>query len=488
MPGVFDPSWTTPSVAHGGMHRRSNAAGLSPRAAGLRLSVESALLPDGWAEEVALDIDPAGEIVAVHSDAPATGSTRVEGVVVPGMPNVHSHAFQRAMAGLAESASAGPDFWSWRDVMYRFANRVTDDDILAIAGQLFVEMLKSGYTTVGEFQYIHHQPDGARFDPPARMTVAILEAARHTGIGVTLLPTLYVRRGFDAESTTEAQRRFVNSLESWLAIVEETGRACADDANARVGLAFHSLRAVPPDVLREAMVAADAIDPAAPRHIHAAEQAEEVRACQAATGQRPIAWLLEKLPVDERWCVVHATHMDDDELAALARCGAVTGLCPTTEANLGDGVFALEPYLALGGAIGVGSDSNVSVSPVAELRCLEYGQRLTHQRRLIHARAGDGHVGARLWKAAVSGGARALGRPIGRIAPRHRADLVVLDPAHPSLTGRSRDSLLDSWIFASQETPVRDVMVGGRWVVRDGRHAQQEAIAEAYRLAMARIC
>ena len=456
--------------------------------AALRLSIASALLPDGWAEEVALDIDSAGDILAVRSEAPAAGRTRVEGVVVPGMPNVHSHAFQRAMAGLAESASAGPDFWSWRDVMYRFANRVTDDDILAIAGQLFVEMLKSGYTAVGEFQYLHHRPDGARFENPARMTLAVHEAARQTGIGVTLLPALYMRRGFGAESATEAQRRFVNSLESWLDIVQAAGRVCADDANARVGLAFHSLRAVPPDVLRQAMSAADSIDQAAPRHIHVAEQAEEVRACQVATGQRPIAWLLEKLPVDERWCVIHATHMDDDEVAALARSGAVTGLCPTTEANLGDGVFALEAYLESGGAIAVGSDSNVSVSPVAELRGLEYGQRLTHQRRRIHGRAGDGHVGASLWRAAVSGGAHALGRPIGRIAPQCRADLVVLDAAHPSLTGRSKDTLLDSWIFASQESPVRDVMVGGRWVVRDGRHAQQEAIAEAYRRAMARMC
>ena len=469
-------------------HRRSNAAGRSPRAASVRLSLESVLLPDGWADEVALDIDPAGEILAVRADAPAAGRTRVEGAVVPGMPNVHSHAFQRAMAGLAESASSGPDFWSWRDVMYRFANLVTDDDVLAIAGQLFVEMLKSGYTAVGEFQYVHHQPDGSRFDEPARMTLAIGEAARTVGIGITLLPALYVRRGFDAESATDAQRRFVNSLESWLAIVEGAGRACVADANARVGLAFHSLRAVPPDVLREAMSAVDAIDQTAPRHIHAAEQAEEVRTCQAATGQRPVAWLLASLPIDERWCVIHATHMNDEEVVGLARSGAVTGLCPTTEANLGDGVFALEAYLDSAGSIGVGSDSNVSVSPAAELRCLDYGQRLTHQRRLMGERAGDGHAGARLWRAAVSGGARALGRPIGRIAPGHRADLVVLDRTHPSLTGRSGDSLLDSWIFASEESPVRDVMVGGRWVVRDGRHIQQEAIADAYRRVMTRLC
>jgi formimidoylglutamate deiminase len=450
------------------------------------LRFESALLPDGWRQSVRVEIAPSGDIVSVTPDAggDAKGDEAVGGPAVPGMPNVHSHAFQRAMAGLAEAGAGGADFWAWREVMYRFANRMGPEALEAVAAQLFVEMLKAGYTAVGEFHYVHHQPDGSPYDEPARLSMSVLATASRVGIGLTHLPVLYARAGFGQTDARTEQRRFVNTVDGWRAIVTACSLVTREMPNARVGVALHSLRAVPRDMLHQAL---EGLDEAMPRHVHAAEQVGEVEECLAATGARPVAWLLDEVGVDGRWCLVHATHVDEAEVVALASSGAVVGLCPTTEANLGDGVFPLDAFVAAGGRFGIGSDSNVSVTPSAELCCLEYGQRLTTRQRV---RAGGGeaakrHAGAELWKAGLAGGAQALGRPIGAIAPGCRADLVVLDGAHPSLTGRVGDELIDSWLFASHESPVRHVMVGGEWVVRDGHHRFEAEILESYRETLA---
>jgi formimidoylglutamate deiminase len=450
------------------------------------LWAESALLPTGFTAHVRLEIDPRGDVAAVQAGASAAGAERLAGVLLPGMANLHSHAFQRAMAGLAERLEPGEaSFWSWRTVMYRFLERIGPDELQAIAAQLYVEMLEAGYTAVGEFHYLHQQPDGRPYADPAELSLAILEAARASGIGLTLLPVLYVAGGFGGRPAEAGQRRFVHDLEHFGALLERLRAALGADAQHRLGIAPHSLRAVPEAALEQVIALIDRLDPSAPIHIHVAEQAREVRECLEWCGRRPVAHLLEIAPVGPRWCPIHATHMDDDETAALARSGAVAGLCPTTEANLGDGLFNLAAFLEAGGRFGIGSDSHVSISPIEELRWLEYGQRLNTLRRLIAASATEPHCGVKLWRAALEGGAQALGRRIGRLAPGYRADLLRLDPEHPILAGRRDEALLDSLVFSGNANPVRDVMVGGRWLVRDGRHVERERIAGTYRRAIA---
>ena len=452
------------------------------------LFAETALLPDGWAAQVRLEIDAQGDLAAVETGASAAGAERLAGVVLPGMPNLHSHAFQRAMAGLAERLAPGEaSFWTWREVMYRFLERIGPKELRAIAAQLYVEMLEAGYTAVGEFHYLHHQPDGRAYADPAELSWAILEAQRATGIGLTHLPVLYMAGGFGGLQPEPGQRRFLNDLDGFARLLESLSGRLAGEPDLRLGIAPHSLRAVPDEALRAALGMLDRLDPGAPIHIHVAEQAREVRECLAWCGERPVAHLLEVAPVGRHWCLVHATHMDDEETAALAQSGAVAGLCPTTEANLGDGLFELAAFLAAGGRFGIGSDSHVSVSPVEELRWLEYGQRVTRLRRLVAASEDEPHCGARLWRAALAGGAQALGRRIGQLAPGYRADLVTIDHDHPLLAGRSGDLLLDSLVFAGNANPVRDVIVGGRWRVRDGRHPERERIAAAYRRTIATL-
>ena len=452
------------------------------------LWAETALLPEGWAAAVRLEIDAAGDLAAVQAGAGEAGAERLAGAVLPGMPNVHSHAFQRAMAGLAERLAPGEaSFWTWRAVMYRFLERIGPEELSAIAAQLYVEMLEAGYTAVGEFHYLHHRPDGRAYDDPAALSCAILQAQRATGIGLSHLPVLYLAGGFGGAPPEPSQGRFLHDLDGFARLLEALRGAFAGDPGLRLGIAPHSLRAVPDAALLEAIAMLDRIDPDAPIHIHVAEQAREVRDCLEWCGRRPVAHLLEIAPVGPRWCLIHATHMDDDETAALARSGAVAGLCPTTEANLGDGLFNLAAYLDAGGRFGIGSDSHVSVSPVEELRWLEYGQRLNSLRRLVAASAAEPHCGARLWRAALAGGAQALGRRIGRLAPGYRADLIRLDADHPLLYGRTGDLLLDALVFSGNANPVQDVMVGGRWLVRDGRHRARAEIASRYRAALRRL-
>ena len=449
---------------------------------------ESALLPGGWAKNLRFEVNPDGSLAAVTADAEAGDAERLSGPVLPGMPNLHSHAFQRAMAGLAERAGPGGDsFWTWRKVMYGFAGRLSPDHVEAIAAQLYVEMLKSGYTAVGEFHYLHHGPDGSPYGDPGEMSHRVIAAAKAAGIGITHLPVLYAHGGFGGAEAGPGQRRFLHDAESFMALVDGLLARYRHDPEVRIGIAQHSLRAVTPELLSLTVAALDARDGAAPIHIHIAEQQSEVDDCLAWCGARPVQWLLDHAAVSRRWCLVHATHMTGDETLALARSGAVAGLCPTTEANLGDGLFPLFAYLAAGGALGVGSDSHISVSPIEELRWLEYGQRLARERRNITPVGDGGSIGASLWRSALAGGARALGRPIGALEAGARADFLVLDGEHPLLIGRRADVLLDSLVFSGNQNPVRDVMVGGRWVVRQGRHHDEEAIAQRYRACVAAL-
>jgi formimidoylglutamate deiminase len=430
------------------------------------LFAETALLPEGWARDVRLEWDAAGDLVRVVPNAAAAGAERAGGVVVPGMPNLHSHAFQRAMAGLAETAEGGDSFWTWRQTMYGFVARLDPEMLRAIAAQLYVEMLKAGYTAVAEFHYVHHDKDGTPYADREVMSEAILDAAGEAGIGLTLLPVLYQAGGFGGTPPADGQKRFVNRVDEFLAMVGELRRRHPERV---IGVAPHSIRAVSPEGLKVATEDQDLV------HIHVAEQVREVEECLAWSGRRSVEWLLDQCAVDCRWCLVHATHMTETETHAVAASGAVAGLCPTTEANLGDGFFPLTHYR---GAWGIGSDSHVSVSPVEELRWLEYGQRLLHRRR------GVVPGGTALWQGALAGGAQALGRRIGALKPGCRADLVVLREDLPALWGRRADKFLDAAIFAGNVNPVRDVAVGGRFVVREGRHEREDGVLAAYKRAI----
>jgi formimidoylglutamate deiminase len=395
---------------------------------------------------------------------------------LPGMPNLHSHAFQRAMAGLAERRGLGDDsFWTWREAMYGFASRIGPDALRAVAAQLYVEMLKAGYTRVCEFHYLHNAPDGAPYADRAAMSRAIIEAARDAGIGLTLLPVLYITGGFDGRPLSDRQRRFGLSVDAYLRLLDSL---CALESSAvRVGIALHSLRAVPEAAMREVLESSFARDRVI--HIHIAEQIGEVQDCLGIRGARPVQWLFEHADVDARWCLVHATHLDDQEMRAIAKSGAVAGLCPTTEANLGDGLFPLANYLDTNGVFGIGSDSHISVSPVEELRWLEYGQRLLTRHRNVAARKPGASVGETLWAAAWRGGRQASG-----LREASSRDVVVLDDSSPLLAARDEESVLDTFLFAGNTPLVRDVQVGGEWVVRDFRHRAEARVAADYRAAV----
>ncbi len=451
------------------------------------LFAADALLPGGWSRNVLLAWNDAGVLTRVEADSAApAGTTVAGGPVIAGMPNLHSHAFQRAFAGLTEYRAEQQDsFWSWRTLMYRFAARLAPQQMEAIASWLYAEMLEGGYTSVCEFQYVHHQPDGRPYADDATMSLAMLRAAQRTGIGLTLLPVLYQTSGFGGTPPGDGQRRFIRSTDSMLRLLAALKPAC-DAQNARLGLAPHSLRAVPPDSLRDALAGLDAIDATAPIHIHIAEQTKEVDDCLAWSGQRPVAWLLDHAPVDRRWCLVHATHMDATEYRDGATRGAVAGLCPSTEANLGDGVFDFGAWHRHGGAWGVGSDSHVCVNAAEELLLLEYGQRLTTHQRNIGARDGQPQVATALTLAAVAGGTQASGRAIGGLAVGQQADFVVLDHQHVALQGLSAPDMLAAHVFASHRGSAIDaVWVAGRQRVAGGRHPDRAALTGAFATARA---
>ena len=449
---------------------------------------QSALLPSGWASDVLLTVDAEGNLSRVRTNASSEGAERLHGPVTPGVPNVHCHAFQRGMAGLGEKGSSRKDtFWSWRDLLYRFVRRITPDDVETIAAQLYLEMLKAGFTGVAEFHYLHRDREGQSYEDFAEMSLRVLAAARKTGIGITHLPALYISGGFGGRPPAGGQRRFISSPDVLLNLISDLNSRCGDARQSRIGLALHSLRAVPPGDLFTCIAEADEVDPSMPVHIHVAEQEREVEECLAWSGARPVEWLLHNAPLSSRWCTVHGTHLTRSEVKGLAESGASVGLCPTTEANLGDGIFPLTDYLGREGLFGIGSDSNISVSPVEELRWLEYVQRVTHRERNLAAEGKPVSTGAALFRGAVAGGAAALGRPVGRLAEGSRADLLVFDPEHPSLVGRKGDDLLDGWIFAGNTNPIADVMVGGEWVIREGHHAYEADITRRYREVIRRL-
>ncbi len=454
------------------------------------LFAADALLPGGWTRNVRLTWDAAGDFAHVEHDAkPVAGDPVANGPLIPGMVNLHSHAFQRAIAGLTEFRGRSVDgqqdsFWSWRTLMYRFALRLDPAQMEAIALGLYVEMIEAGYTSVCEFHYVHHDADGRPYADDATLALALMRAAHRAGIGLTLLPVLYQTSGFGGTAPGDGQRRFIRSTDSMLRLLERLKPLC-DAQGARLGLAPHSLRAVPPEGLRQALAGLDAIDATAPIHIHIAEQTKEVDDCIAWSRQRPVAWLLDHADVNARWCLVHATHMDTDEYARAARSGAVAGLCPTTEANLGDGIFDLPAWRAAGGVWGVGSDSHICVNAAEELLMLEYSQRLATRQRNVVADRGQPHVATAMTLAAVQGGAQAAGRLdpgcVAGLAIGQRADFVVLDAAQPALAGLNAEDMLSSHVFASHRTSAIDaVWVRGEQRASGGRHLLHDSAAAGF--------
>ncbi|WGS51277.1 formimidoylglutamate deiminase [Paraburkholderia sp. D15] len=445
-----------------------------------------AYLADGWRRNVLLEWDANGTLtkVAPDTDTAPAGVPQAAGPILPGMPNLHSHAFQRAMAGLTEyRANATDNFWSWRDLMYRFAARIAPEGLAAIAQWLYIEMLKAGYTSVCEFHYVHHTQDGSHYANQAELAQRVVDAATASGIGMTMLPVLYQYSGFGSQPPRDDQRRFLNTPESLLDLLGTLRTARPESAALRYGVAPHSLRAVSAQSLHTLL---GGIDASAPVHIHIAEQTAEVDACVETEGARPVQWLLDRFDVDSRWCLVHATHVDANETLALAKSGAVAGLCLTTEANLGDGIFPAQDYLDAGGRIGVGSDSHIGVDWRAELRLLEYGQRLTRRQRNVLASAQATHVADRLFDASLDGGARATGRAVGALQAGHRADWLVLDADHASIAEHAPDAWLSGVVFCEHgETPVRDVYAGGVRVVENRRHRDEAGAYARYRAALA---
>ncbi|AWB08869.1 formimidoylglutamate deiminase (plasmid) [Azospirillum humicireducens] len=445
----------------------------------------SALLPDGWAEDVLVTVDGRGRIVSATPGAACPADAeRFAGAAVAGIANLHSHAHQRAIAGMGESSGEGSDsFWSWRDVMYRALDRMDPEDFEAVAAQLYVETLKAGFTAIAEFHYLHHDRDGGAYADPAEMSHRAIAAARTAGLPIALLPVLYNASGFGGTPPTAGQRRFIHDGAGFARLTGALRDAYGKADDVRLGIAPHSLRAVPDALLTEIVAA----NPQGPIHIHIAEQRKEVEDCLAFRNRRPVEHLLETQPVDDRWCLIHATHMTETEVMGVAASGAVAGLCPTTEANLGDGFFAAESYMGQGGRWGIGSDSHISVSPVEELRWLEYGARLTSERRTVLAGGPRRSTARRLVEDAQAGGAQATGFDSGRIAAGLRADIVVLDTDHPLLAARKGDALLDGWIFAGNTPLVRDVLIAGRAVVRDRRHPREDEIADRFKKTLGRL-
>ena len=451
---------------------------------------KQALLANGWKDDVLIKIDPLGNIVSivVGEQLPSIDCKTVKGALIPGITNLHSHAHQRAMAGLAEKTSTGGEnkdsFWSWRSIMYHYLEKIQADDIHTIAAQLYLEMLKCGYTGVAEFQYLHHDPQGKSYQNKAELTLQCMRAAVNLGIAFTALPVLYKYGGFGSKSATSGQKRFLNNADEFLKIIESLTQAIKGNQNCNLGIAPHSLRAVDETLLKEVLSQCTDINMI---HIHIAEQLKEVDDCLDWSGQRPVEWLLNHFDVDEKWCLIHATHMNQQETTQLAKTGAVVGLCPTTEANLGDGIFNAHDYFSDNGKWGIGSDSHISISPIEELRWLEYCQRLiTHNRNVLSCPATPS-TGAQLYQHACAGGAQATNRFAGKIEIGYRADFIVIDSEHPRIYGRKGNDLLDSWIFSGNDNPVTDVFVGGKQVITNGQHEHEEKINATFKATINKL-
>lgn len=444
----------------------------------------SALLADGWAEGVRIEVHEGRIARLERANHPRPGDERVA-ALLPGMPNLHSHAFQRGMAGLTEyRGPAADNFWSWRALMYRFVGLMSPNDLEAVTTFAFVEMLEAGFTRVGEFHYVHHDTDGRPYADCGELTARVAAAAERSGIALTLLPVFYAQGGFGGAPPNDGQRRFVHDLASFARLLERSRSLVARLPNAVVGIAPHSLRAITPAQLAGLLPLATA----GPIHLHAAEQLGEVEQCLSWAGARPVQWLLDHAPVDERWCLVHATHLDDTEIARLARSGAVAGLCPITEANLGDGIFPAAKFLAARGRFGIGTDSNVSIGVADELRQLEYSQRLRDRARNVIA-GGTPSTGRTLFEGALAGGSQALGvaREFTGLVVGAAADFFSLDTQAPQFAARRGDALLDSFVFAGGRGAIDGVWRAGRKLVAGGRHNGREAAERAWRATLARL-
>jgi len=449
----------------------------------VRYFFEHALLAENWAKDVSVVSDAKGDITSVTPNTKDVRSDHRAKIALPGLPNVHSHAFQRAMAGMAEVKGAGDDsFWTWRKVMYQFLERLTPDDLYAIASLAYCEMLESGFTAVSEFHYLHHDASGSAYNDIGAMAFAIAEAAQTSGIGPTFLPVFYANSQFGGAPPTDAQRRFVNSPDQFAALLDRIDHIATSLPDAQVGIAPHSLRAVTPESLAEVLT----LKPNGPLHIHIAEQTKEVDDCIQWSGQRPVEWLLNHQNIDQRWCLIHATHMTQTERQTIAQSGAVVGLCPITEGNLGDGIFPGVDYVQDGGRFAIGSDSNVLINAAEELRTLEYTQRFRDRGRNLLG-TDNTSTGRALFDHALSGGTQSLGRKIGKIDVGFRADIITLNTDHPALVALINDGWLDGWIFAANSPAISDVWVGGRHVVSEGKHHKRDQIRAHYSQTMKRL-
>ena len=461
----------------------------------MKLYAENILLNDGWASKQTITIEQ-GVITAIDAGM-IEGAEIAQGAVIPGMVNCHSHAFQRAFAGFSEQGSEGQDsFWTWRKIMYQFLAQLTEVDAKNIAKQLYIEMLKMGYTRVAEFHYLHHDIDGSAYNSKtitdksaslATMAQAIFDAAQESGIGLTLLPVLYQHSGFGEQSPSEGQKRFINSTEQFNQLVSDCFTLSEQYSNTNVGIAPHSLRAVDKTSLLSAVEHVRRLDNQAPIHIHISEQQKEVDDCLEYFGKRPVQWLLDNVELDKHWCLIHATHIDEAERKGIIAKEAIAGICPTTEANLGDGIFPTTEFLAEKGTIAIGSDSHISVNPIEELRWLEYAQRLIKQQRAILATDEHASVGQNLWQQAAMGGAQSTNSNTGCLAIGKQADLLVLDKDKTKLFANANQQLLDSMIFASQQNPVSYVMVNGIWQIKAQQHVEQVQASDNFAKLLVRL-
>jgi formimidoylglutamate deiminase len=444
---------------------------------------KNALLQNGWAENVRVGVAH-GSISSITAEGKSLPSDTCVDTLLPAISNLHSHSFQRAMAGMTEFRAAGRDsFWTWRELMYRFVNRITPDQMQAVAALVFMEMQEAGYAAVGEFHYVHHQCGGAPYDDIAELSTQIYAAAKTTGIGLTLLPVLYTYGGVGEAPLATGQLRFGNTIERYFELFNSALQGLTYlPSDSRIGLAPHSLRATSPTDLKTAL----AQHKMGPIHIHIAEQPKEVADIQAWLGARPVEWLHQNAAINSNWCLIHATHMTDEETTHLAQSGAVAGLCPITESNLGDGPFNGQSYVNAGGKFGIGSDSNINISLTEELRTLEYSQRLRDIARNVLV-VGEGSIGATLYKGAAHGGAQALGRNAGEIAIGKLADLVAVDSTALALCALTPDQLLDGLAFAAKDNVVTDLWSAGRHSVKNGGHIQREHIIKNYRIAIAQL-
>ncbi|HUP98431.1 MAG TPA: formimidoylglutamate deiminase [Usitatibacter sp.] len=452
------------------------------------LHADDALLPTGWARDVLLEWNEAGVLTRVEASHERGSRPRATGPVLPGMPNVHSHSFQRAMAGLAEvRGHPTDDFWTWREEMYRLVRLLDPEDVEAISAHLYVEMLKHGYTTVAEFHYLHNDREGRPYEDRAELANCIVTGASAAGIALTLLPVMYAHGGFGHKALAPAQRRFRSDPAGIVALLRDLESWHLPSPLLRLGVAPHSARAVDALLLTELVELASEIDPAMPIHMHVSEQQGEVAECIATHGTTPLAWIADLVPLDRRWTLIHSTHLTALEMRAAAKAGACLGLCPVTEANLGDGIFDFVPWFELRGAWGIGGDSHVSVSPFEELRALEYSQRLRLRIRNVASAEDRPDVAANLWSAAAEGGAQAVAQPVGALAPGRRADLVVLDREEPDFEALGAAACLSVAMFSGNSNRVRDVFVGGRLVIEQGRHPDEEDARSSFRDALSRL-